>query len=260
MLFLVHGDFEIAWRDWKLEAGSGRLKAQGDALKTVEEIKAAIEAAVPGAKVEVVTNPGPSGQHSLLLGHECALDVARFLRDDAELALDFPSNVTGVDWPGKEIVEKVKVTRRVTRTVDDVEQTVDETVDETRKRVAPGYLEAVYHLYSIARKHGPVILRMRTANRTDQTEVPSLTPVWRGAEFQEREAYDLFGIVFKGHPDLRRILMWDGFKDYPMRKDYVEPDDFEYEPTAHDEVLKRARAHRAAEAATAGQEGAGAGQ
>jgi NADH-quinone oxidoreductase subunit C len=224
-------------------------------LKTVEEIKAAIEAAVPGARIEVIPNPGPSAQHSLLLDHEHALDVARFLRDDAELALDFPSNVSGVDWPDKEIVEKVKVKRQVTKTVDGVEQTVEETVDETRKHIEPGYLEAVYHLYSVARKHGPVVLRMRTVNRTDQVEMPSLTPVWRGAEFQEREVFDLFGIVFTGHPDLRRILMWEGFKDYPMRKDYVEPDDFEWEPTAHDEVLKRAQAHRAALAA-AGREGA----
>ncbi|MFP5226960.1 MAG: NADH-quinone oxidoreductase subunit C, partial [Acidobacteriota bacterium] len=59
----------------------------------------------------------------------------------------------------------------------------------------------------------------------DDTHVPSLTPVWRGAEFQEREAFDLYGIVFDEHPDLRRILMWDGFKDYPMRKDYVPPAD-----------------------------------
>ena len=230
-------------------------------MKTVEEIKSAIDAAIPGAGVEIVPNPGPAGQHSLLLSHERALDVARFLRDNPDLALDFLSNVTGVDWPDKEIVEKVKVKRQVTKTVDGVEQTVEETVDETRKHVEPGYLEAVYHLFSVARKYGPVVLRLRTANRTDQTEVPSLTPIWRGCEFQEREAFDLYGIVFTGHPDLRRILMWEGFKDYPMRKDYVEPDDFEYEPTPHDEVLKRAQEHRARLAAAApGQEGAAAAQ
>jgi NADH-quinone oxidoreductase subunit C len=216
-------------------------------LKTVEEIKAAIEAAVPGAGIEVVHNPGPSAQHSLRVAPGHAVEVATFLRDDADLAFDFLSNVTGVDWPDKEIAEKVKVAREVKKTVDGVEKTVEETVEETRKRVQPGCLEAVYHLFSVAKRHGPLVIRMRTLNRADQVELPSLTPVWRAAEFQEREVFDLYGIVFTGHPDLRRILMWDGFKDHPMRKDYVEPDDFEYEPTAHDEVLKRAQEHRSRE-------------
>jgi len=218
-------------------------------LKSVEEIKAAIEAAIPGAAIEVVVNPGPAAQHSLRLAPQQALAVAIFLRDDPELAFDFLSNVTGVDWPDKEIAEKVRVTRHVTKTVDGpdgqkVDQQVEETVEETRKRIEPGCLETVYHLYSVAKKQGPLVLRMRTVNRTDQVELPSFTPIWRAAEFQEREIFDLYGIVFTGHPDLRRILMWDGFKDHPMRRDYVEPDDFEYEPTAHDEVLKRAQEHR----------------
>jgi NADH-quinone oxidoreductase subunit C len=213
------------------------------ALKSVEEIKAAIEAAVPGVGVTVAPNPSPAAQHSLRLEPARALEVAAFLRDDPALAFDYLSNVTGVDWLDKEIAEKVKVTHQVTKTVEGVEQTVDETVEETRKRIEPGYLEAVYHLYSVALRHGPLVLRLRTANRSDQVELPSLTPVWRGAEFQEREVFDLYGIVFTSHPDLRRILMWDEFKDHPMRKDYVEPDDYEYEPTAHDQVLKRAQEH-----------------
>ncbi|MGB8030904.1 MAG: NADH-quinone oxidoreductase subunit C [Terracidiphilus sp.] len=219
-------------------------------MKTVEEIKAAIEAAVPGAGVEFVSNPGPSAQHSLRVAPQSAVGVATFLRDDAEFAFDFLSNVSGVDWLDKEVTEKVKVTRTVTKTVDTPEgpreQPVEETVEETRKHVEPGCLEAVYHLYSVAKKQGPLVIRMRTANRTDQTQLPSLTPVWRAAEFQEREVFDLYGIVFTGHPDLRRILMWPEFKDYPMRRDYVEPDDFEYEPTSHDEVLKRAQEHHRA--------------
>lgn len=215
-------------------------------MKTVEEIKAAIEAAVPGAGITLVTNPSPSAQHSLRLEPAHALAVAEFLRDAPDLAFDYPSNVTGVDWLDKEIAEKVKVTRQVSKTVDGAEQTVEETIEETRKRVDPGYLEAVYHVYSVALKHGPLILRLRTPNRTD-VELPSLTPVWRGAEFQEREVFDLYGIVFTGHPDLRRILMWDEFKDFPMRKDYVDPDDYEYEPTAHDAVLKRAQEHKSRE-------------
>ena len=205
-------------------------------MKSAEEILAAIKAALPDAGVELVLNPSPSAQHSLRLAPATAVAVASFLREDAELALDYCSNATGVDWPGKEVTEKVKVTK----VVDGVETVTEETV----KRVESGCLEAVYHLFSMKHKHGPVILRMRTVNRTDQVELPSLTPVWRSAEFQEREIFDLFGIVFTGHPDLRRILMWDGFEDHPMRRDYVDPDDYEYEPTPHDEVLKRAEEHK----------------
>jgi NADH-quinone oxidoreductase subunit C len=230
-------------------------------LKTLEEIKAAIEAAVPGAEVELVLNLGPSAQHSLRIGQGHAVKIAEFLRDDKELAFDFLSNVTGVDWPDKEITEKVKVTREVQKPVEGGEpgqmQTVTETVEETRKHVEPGHLETVYHLYSIAKKHGPVVLRMRTANRTNDVSMPSFTPVWRSAEFQEREVFDLYGVVFTRHPDLRRILMWDEFKDHPMRKDYVEPDDFEYEPTPHDEVIARAQAHRAREEGTGKREQGG---
>jgi NADH-quinone oxidoreductase subunit C len=116
-------------------------------------------------------------------------------------------------------------------------------IEEKVKRLEPGCLEVVYHLYSMALKHGPVILRLRTENRTDRVALPSLTPVWRACEFQEREVFDLYGVVFTGHPDLRRILMWDEFRDHPMRKDYVEPDDYEWEPTPHDQVLEKARRH-----------------
>jgi len=218
----------------------------------VEEIKAAIEAAVPDARVEVILNPGPAAEHSLLLGHARALEVAVFLRDDPGLRFDYLSNVSGVDWLDKEITEKVKVIKPVTKTVDGpdgtkIEQTAEEAVEETRKRVETGYLESVYHLYSIALRHGPLVVRMRTANRSDRVQMPSLTPVWRAAELQEREVFDLYGIVFEGHPDLRRILMWDEFKDHPMRRDYVDPDDYEYEPTAHDAVLKRAQEHKSRE-------------
>ena len=108
----------------------------------------------------------------------------------------------------------------------------------------------LYHLYSMALKHGTVVLRLRTGNRTDQTGLPSLTPLWRGAEFQEREVYDLYGVVFDGHPDLRRILMWDEFVGFPMRRDYIAPDDFEYEPTPHDEVLVEAKKHYPVEVKT----------
>ena len=204
-------------------------------METLEEIKARIEKAVPGAKITIVPNSSPANQPSLLLDHEHAAAVAKFLRDDPALRLDYCSNATGVDW----LDRTVKKTVKVKKVVEGEEKEVDETTEES----FPGYLEAVYHLYSMAHKHGPVVIRMRTANRTEGARLPSLTPVYRSAEFQEREIFDLYGVHFDGHPDLRRILMWDEFVDFPMRKDYREPDDYEYEPTPHDDVLEKAKQH-----------------
>lgn len=208
-------------------------------METLEQIKSRITHALPGARVEIIANDSPSGQQSLLIDAEHAVRVAQWLRDDAVLRLDYCSNVTGVDWPEA----KVKTKLKKSVTVDGVTKEIEETIETLRS----GYLEAVYHLYSMAQKHGPLILRLRTENRADKNHLPSLTSVWRGCELQEREAYDLYGIVFAGHPDLRRILMWDGFQDFPMRKDYLEPDDYEYEPTPHDDVLLKAKANRAQE-------------
>ncbi len=206
-------------------------------MESLEQIKGRAEAAVPGAKIDIIPNPGPSQQSSLLIDNEHAAAVVKFLRDDPALRLDFCSNATGVDW----LDRTVKKTVKVKKVIDGVEKDVEQTTEEKIR----GYLEAVYHLYSMTHKHGPVIIRMRTANRTEGTRLPSLTPIYRSAEFQEREIFDLYGIRFDGHPDLRRILMWDEFQDYPMRKDYREPDDYEYEPTPHDDVLAKAREHYA---------------
>jgi NADH-quinone oxidoreductase subunit C len=204
-------------------------------LPTIEQLKARIEAAVPEARIEIVPNDTPAAQPSLLVNREALLATGRFLRDDPELKLDYASNVTGVDWP--ELVTKEKV--KAKKVVDGVEKEVEETIEKKR----PAYLEVVYHLYSMTLKHGPVVFRSRTGNRTDDTHLPSVTSVWRSAEFQEREIYDLYGVIFDGHPDLRRILMWDGYTEFPMRKDFVEPDDYEYEPTPHDDVLAKTKCH-----------------
>ncbi len=204
-------------------------------MESLEQIKVRVEAAIPGAKIELVPNPGPANQPSLLIDNEDAPAIAKFLRDDPTLRLDFCSNVTGVDW----LDRVMKKTTKAKKVVDGQEKEIVEIIEEK----IPGYLEAVYHLYSMRHKHGPVIIRMRTRDRAEGARLPSLTPVWRSGEFQEREIFDLYGIRFDGHPDLRRILMWDEFEDHPMRKDYVPPDDFEWEPTPHDDVLARAKQH-----------------
>lgn len=121
---------------------------------------------------------------SLIIPKEIWFETAGFLKNSPEYKFDYLSSVTGVDY--KE------------------------------------YLEAVYHLYSIEKKEGPLQVKVRTDR--EKSVMPSVTPVWRSAEFQEREAYDLIGIHFEGHPDLRRILMWDEFQFHPLRKDYVMED------------------------------------
>ena len=144
-------------------------------VESVEQIKARIEAAVAGAQVCILVNDSPSAQHSLVVDAAHALAVAKFLRDDAALQLDYCSNVTGIDWLDAELTEKFKVKQ----VVDGVEK----EVEETKKTTRAGFLEVVYHLYSMALKHGPVIIRQRTAGRTDAS-VTSLTPVCAAVNFR----------------------------------------------------------------------------
>ena len=121
---------------------------------------------------------------NLVVPKESWYEVARFLKESLSCQFDFLSSVTGTDFKD--------------------------------------YLEVAYHLYSIEKKEGPLSIKVRTDR--EKSSVPSVVSIWRSAEFQEREAYDLLGIHFEGHPDLRRILMWDGFQHYPLRKDYVQED------------------------------------
>ena len=82
------------------------------------------------------------------------------------------------------------------------------------------YFEMVYHLQSLDLNH-LLVLKARLFEREDPS-LPSLTGLYHGAHLQEREVYDLFGIRFEGHPDLRRIFLWDGFPGYPLRKDFLQ--------------------------------------
>jgi NADH-quinone oxidoreductase subunit C len=81
------------------------------------------------------------------------------------------------------------------------------------------HFEVVYHLASLSHNH-ELVLKVRADH--EQPEVPSVTSVWLGAHLQEREAFDLLGIRFDGHPDLKRIFLWEGFPGHPLRKDFLE--------------------------------------
>jgi NADH-quinone oxidoreductase subunit C len=173
-------------------------------MDTIEQIRSAVAAAVPGAQLEIIPSTPAARQPALLVDRQHVREVAGFLQNNPDYQFDYCSCVTGVDYPHLDVIE------------------------------------VVYHLYSVAKRHGPLVLKVRTPRALDQCRLLSLTPLWRGCEFQEREIYDLYGVTFEGHPDLRRILMWDEFTDHPMRKDYVPPADYEWEPTAHDDTLRRA--------------------
>jgi NADH:ubiquinone oxidoreductase subunit C len=145
------------------------------------------EVLAPGAILEV------QASGALVLQPEALLEAGRALRDRE--GFDYLSNVSGVDW---------------------LEQ---------------GQFEVVYHLYALRRGEqlllsgqaggplGPVVLKVRVPR--DEPVVSSVTPLWPSALFQEREVYDMFGIRFAGHPNLKRIYLWDEFTDHPLRKDYV---------------------------------------
>jgi NADH-quinone oxidoreductase subunit C len=121
------------------------------------------------------------GQLSVFVRREALLEVARFLRDDQELSYNFLENLCGVDYLGRD----------------------------------PRF-EVVYHLLSFKNRHR-VCLKVGVPEQSPS--LPSLTPVWSTANWQERETFDMFGLVFDGHPSLDRILMPDDWEGYPQRKD-----------------------------------------
>lgn len=121
-------------------------------------------------------------EHTIRVRRSDLLEVSRFLREDPSCGFDFLSDLCGVDYMG-----------RVPR------------------------FEVVYHLYSMQHRHR---LRMKTSPPDDDLTIPSVVAIWKTADWHERECYDLLGITFRGHPDLRRILTPDGFKEYPLRKDF----------------------------------------
>ncbi len=130
------------------------------------------------------------------------LEVCRFLRDDPRLQFEMLNCINGVDY-------------------------LEPDPAKAAKAGFEPHLEVVYHFSSIARQHRFVIKLLLPRWRDDRPgalpEVPSVTSLWRGADWHERETYDLCGVWFSGHPDLRRILLAEDWEGHPLRKDYVFP-------------------------------------
>lgn len=122
-----------------------------------------------------------SSQDSLVVKNEFLLAVATFLKATPGLDFDYLTSITGVDYND--------------------------------------YFEVVYQLASLEHNHS-LVLKTRCYGR-EKPALPSVVSLWRGADFQEREIYDLMGISFDGHPNLKRIFLWEGFQGHPLRKDYL---------------------------------------
>ena len=122
-----------------------------------------------------------SSPNSLVVKSESWLEVATFLKTTPGLDFDYLTSITAVDYYD--------------------------------------YFEVVYQLTSIKHNHS-LVVKTRCYGRDNPT-VPSVVSLWRGADFQEREIYDLMGISFEGHPNLKRIFLWEGFQGHPLRKDYL---------------------------------------
>ncbi len=116
----------------------------------------------------------------LEINGQSLIEIATFLKETPELSFNYLSFITGVDYPE--------------------------------------HIELLYHLVSFKHLHS-INIKVLCKNKETPT-IASVTEIWQGADFQEREIYDLMGVVFIGHPKLKRILLWEGFKGYPLRKDY----------------------------------------
>jgi len=122
-----------------------------------------------------------TSDQAVVVKSESLFEVAQYLKNSQGLDFDYLTSITAVDYYD--------------------------------------YFEVVYHLTSLKHNHS-LVLKTRCYDRAKPT-LPSVVSLWRGADFQEREIYDLMGISFTGHPNLKRIVLWQGFEGHPLRKDYL---------------------------------------
>ncbi len=159
------------------------------------------------------------GDATVILRRDSLLEVARFLKEDAAFSMNFLMDLTAIDYStfGQGAAPAFFASSGVT--VRPSSQIPDDLLDEEPWPGPPdgSRFTVVYHFFSGAHRH-----RLRLVVPLDEAdaEVDSLTPLWPGANWLEREVWDMFGITFRGHPDLKRILMYDEFEGHPLRKDY----------------------------------------
>ena len=163
----------------------------------------------------VVNSHSYRGDATLVLGREFLLEVARFLKEDPAFEMNFLMDVAAVDYSayGKSAAPALYASSGVA--VSPSTQIPDQ--DPWPGPPAKARFSVVYHFYSLQHKHR---LRLVVPVKETEAELDSLTPLWAGADWLEREVWDMFGIRFQGHPNLKRILMYEEFEGHPLRKDY----------------------------------------
>jgi NADH-quinone oxidoreductase subunit C len=172
----------------------------------------AVQERFPGA---VTGSHAYRGDATVILSRERLLDVARTIKEDPAFQMQFLMDVTAVDFsafghkPSPAFFASSGIAVRPSPEIPDQEPW-------------PGphgqaRFMLVYHFFSLSLKHR---LRVEVPVEEDDAEVDSVTSLWAGADWFEREVWDMFGIRFRGHPNLKRILMYDEFVGHPLRKDY----------------------------------------
>lgn len=136
---------------------------------------------------------------SMLVKPDSIVEVCRFLHDDPDLAFDCLTNMSGVDF------------------------------------LKEDYIQVVLHLYSYTHRHA-IVIKVNVSR--EEPSMPSVEAIWKAANWLEREIYDLLGVVFTGHPDLRRLLMPEDWIGHPLRKDFVEPEEYHGISTRRESLLK----------------------
>jgi len=159
---------------------SGSAEAEGSIWEDSLIIKSLREK-FPQVIIDISSLRSLPNELTVRLPKEKIIEVCKFLRDNPQLDFNYLSDLCGVDYPERE--ER---------------------------------FEVVYHLYSLSKNHR---LRLKISVKEGES-VPSVSGIWRTANWHEREAYDLLGIQFEGHPDLRRILLPEDWDGYPLRKEY----------------------------------------
>ena len=158
------------------------------------------------------------GDETVVLKREGLLEVCRFLRDEPSLAFDFLMDLGGVDYLAFDKGLRSEPSMNTPSPLPyfmrpkPVSETWDRLVGEEYR------FEVVYHFYSTSRNHR---LRVKVPVRPEEPVVESVTGLWESANWFEREVWDMFGIRFSGHPNLKRILMYESFDGHPLRKDYA---------------------------------------